>query len=288
MHQLSREYKILWFDEFLERVVTKKTLKGTALVTFDDGFRSVFEDLYPSLRMLNIPFVVFVNSRVGENTKLLWYQKIAIVLQRKRQVGMLHELEQRGWKGIRVMANVLEPTWETMRTPLLKFYNHGLYNEVLDRILGDMGICEEAEAKRASLYLSREDLWSMRDLCTIGNHTHSHSNIATLSSEELTSELERCNVYIRSVNSQEIIPFAVPFGPQEFMPSHVQKAVMRYCFPVFTGYGYGNLSGAQSHFRRICADRLEYSGLLPAIANTDDVRHYLFEWSRMASARWFR
>lgn len=288
INDLKRHYKILSFEEFVDCAEARKSLRGTALITFDDGFKSVYQDLYAPLKETCTPFIVFLNSSVCENKKLLWMQKLTLILQRRRFHELLDGLRARGWPGYDRVVKLAAPSFLDVRFAFMHFFDRRLYEEVFDLFLRDLGISEEAEAREADLFLSRDELWEMRDLCTPGNHTHSHSNVANLTYEELDEELARCNDFIREIGWNGIIPFCVPFGPKYYLTSRVREVVQKHCPFIFTAYGYGNLNGRQTQFRRFNGDDLRINGfddMKRSVTGIDDVRHYLYEWITIAAGR---
>ena len=103
----------------------------------------------------------------------------------------------------------------------------------LDAAFVRRGLDEAEEARRADLFLTVEDFHAMRDLCTPGSHTHSHSVLTALSPEELDDELRLCSAALKEVASPAGLPFAVPFGRRSFLPERVRAAVARHCPLIF-------------------------------------------------------
>lgn len=284
---LQRRYHLLSFDELADRADKGKWLRGTALLAFDDGFKSIYQDLYLSLRAANIPFIVFVNSLVADNSKLLWLQKLSLILQAGKFRELFNALADRNWIGCdTIISGTVNPSFLEVRECFIDFYDHQLYSDVFDTLLARIGISEEEEAREADLFLSSEELWEMRDLCTIGNHTHSHSNIAALTPVLLETEIKKCNTFIRDLTGKgQLIPFAVPFGPRKYLTKAAMLATKQHCHFVFTAYGYGNLKARQRQLRRIIGDILAREDLKDFnqyVACISDRRRYLFEWASMA------
>jgi peptidoglycan/xylan/chitin deacetylase (PgdA/CDA1 family) len=275
----------LSFEEFVDMADKKKSLRGTALITFDDGFKSIYQDLYKSLKSTRTPFVIFVNSCVTNNTKLLWMQKLALILRAGRFNELFNALSSRKWLGCNYIINCSSPSFSDIRIPFIDYYDHYLYQELFDELLLNIGISEESEADGAGLFLTSDELWEMRDLCTLGNHTHSHINIATVLPDLLHRELSKCNEFIRqTAGSVAPIPFAVPFGPRHLLTDDAQKIIKQHCQFIFTAYGFGNLHAKQSQFRRINGENPKIKDLddiKPYVTGIQDRRHCLSEWVNM-------
>jgi hypothetical protein len=68
-------------------------------------------------------------------------------------------------------------------------------------------------AKKAQLYLSSRQL---RELATfnieIGNHTFSHANCRSLSTEEFADEIDRNKAVLEAASGRNVRSFSVPYG----------------------------------------------------------------------------
>lgn len=161
---LDNDFVILPLEEVLDALQNKRSLPDrTAVITFDDGYTSVYEEAYPLLREYDWPFTVFVTAGlVSSNSRLYasWDQL--------REMGnngatlanhtMSHPYfldrprEQNGtqWlSGIR--AEILEAEekieTETGQSHRLLAYPYGEYNpeiQALVRELGFVGIGQQS------------------------------------------------------------------------------------------------------------------------------------------------
>jgi biofilm PGA synthesis lipoprotein PgaB len=60
----ENEYQLLSMGDLIQLLRAKKTLPDkTAVITFDDGYTSIYTNAWPLLRKRNWPFTVFVNSQ---------------------------------------------------------------------------------------------------------------------------------------------------------------------------------------------------------------------------------
>jgi peptidoglycan/xylan/chitin deacetylase (PgdA/CDA1 family) len=73
MQWLSQHYAMLPLSQFVERLTRGRSLRETAVVTFDDGYAGVFEHGVPILKRLGIPATVFVVANApGRSTGFWW------------------------------------------------------------------------------------------------------------------------------------------------------------------------------------------------------------------------
>lgn len=73
MRWLARNYNVIPLTEFVGRLSSGQSLHGLAALTFDDGYRGVFEHAWPLLQTLNIPATVFVVADAPGSTETFWW-----------------------------------------------------------------------------------------------------------------------------------------------------------------------------------------------------------------------
>ena len=79
MRWLAAHYQLISLDELVDGVVSGKSLRGLAAVTFDDGYAGVFEHAWPLLRALGIPATVFVVADVPGRLERFWWDCPAVL-----------------------------------------------------------------------------------------------------------------------------------------------------------------------------------------------------------------
>ena len=150
------------------------------LVTFDDGYRSVFELARPILLRYRIPAAVFVCSEPVRSQRLFWFDAVA------------RALGPEAFAGIRAQP---EAFWRRVAdehdTPAGAVPQRAPMTDLHVRQLADEGF-------------------------SIGVHTASHPPLAKLPQEVQRRELESCRSLLESWTGQRIDTLAYPFGaPRE-------------------------------------------------------------------------
>ena len=74
MRWLADTYEVVSLSELVSRFANGGTLRHLAAVTFDDGYRGVFEYAWPLLRDLGIPATVFVIANAPEHEERFWWE----------------------------------------------------------------------------------------------------------------------------------------------------------------------------------------------------------------------
>lgn len=75
---LHENYKIVSLDEFLENKNKGGYEKNKIVLTFDDGYLNICSIIYPMLKYLNIPFVLYIVPSYAGTDKLLWWDELGI------------------------------------------------------------------------------------------------------------------------------------------------------------------------------------------------------------------
>ena len=69
---LTRHYRVIPLADLLQRPTTEPTV----VITFDDGFRSVYENALPRLQDLGLAAVCYLTTDVIGNHRLIWINEL--------------------------------------------------------------------------------------------------------------------------------------------------------------------------------------------------------------------
>jgi peptidoglycan/xylan/chitin deacetylase (PgdA/CDA1 family) len=178
------------------------------LVTFDDAYASVSESAAPLCSKFGVPAVFFVNGSCLDNRQLALDNLVCYVAN------------EWGLGTINAAANVASGTNDVELQSLTEVFARFLpaislsAREVFrDALLQLARINDGALAEEAGLYLTSRQL---RDLATynfeIGNHTYSHANCRSLSTEEFAGEIDRNKAVLEAASGRKVRSFSVPYG----------------------------------------------------------------------------
>ena len=84
-HELSRGQKPMDAETLKDAVDNPEVYKNHFAVTFDDIYDSVYENAYPVLKALNVPFVVFVTPRLIDTIDP-WHKHPMITMARLKEM----------------------------------------------------------------------------------------------------------------------------------------------------------------------------------------------------------
>lgn len=191
----------------LEKLVTKDGYR-LAAITFDDGFRSVFK--YFNNRNDNVPYTLFLNT--------YYYDK---------NIGLpLHNI---GFS--KDQNDKLEKFFGSVR----ESHENNL------RIWNSLDASIKDEIRR--LYITNEDLHSIKELknITVGGHAHSHRRLLNLSKIDQKEEIELNKNILEDIFKRNIDFFAYPFGHPEKDYNEKTMSIVKNC-------GYAYAFSAESKF----------------------------------------
>jgi peptidoglycan/xylan/chitin deacetylase (PgdA/CDA1 family) len=178
------------------------------LVTFDDAYASVSEFAAPLCSKFEVPAVFFVNGECLDNRQLALDNLVCYVANVS------------GMATVNAAARVANGTKDVDLRSTTEVFAHFLpaislsTREVFRGALLELARINEGDlAKKAQLYLSNRQL---RELATfnfeIGNHTFSHANCRSLSTEEFADEIDRNKAVLEAASGRKVRSFSVPYG----------------------------------------------------------------------------
>jgi peptidoglycan/xylan/chitin deacetylase (PgdA/CDA1 family) len=180
MQWLADHYDILSLSHFVRRLIRGATLRGTAVVTFDDGYAGVFTHAVPILKKLRIPATVFVVGEAPGRSAGFWWDHPEIA-------------------GVQTAA--LRERWLTqLRGDEAAILSHGC-----TRAVGDW----PAAHRPADWAAMRAHVGAGID---IGVHSATHRSLPTLTDAELEHEIVAGRLAVREGTGVWPEFFAYPYG----------------------------------------------------------------------------
>jgi peptidoglycan/xylan/chitin deacetylase (PgdA/CDA1 family) len=179
---IGRRFRFVDLDELGKRLEQGSDVAGrVAAVTFDDGYRDVYEHAYPLLKRKGIPMAVFVVTDLVGHRELLAHDRLYLALARAfaAWTNPAHGLRclllglsikmpgMESWDGVGWTAGSVI-VW------LLRGLPRGDIQKIIDAVEEEVGVDEAAA--RSLVPMTWEMVASMqRAGVTIGSHTRSHA-----------------------------------------------------------------------------------------------------------------
>lgn len=191
---LSRHFEFVDVDSF----AAMSDPRGHAAVTFDDGYRSVFECALPVFESLDIPFTVYLNGTNFEGGGF-WRDKVRFI----GNMRWISEFES-FMRGIAV-----PPGQRFYRYTKLPEVDSRMVDAELDRFLEFKG----ATDRLPRLCVSDTGELPRHQLVSYGNHGHHHYVLSSLNPDDQVAEIERTRHLLDTLEGRRISRlFSIPFG----------------------------------------------------------------------------
>ena len=191
---LQAHYQIVSIDEY----AATTDREGLAAVTFDDGYRSVFEEAWPIMDELQIPSTVFLNgcSLTGGT---FWRDQVRYIMN----AGLIDDFEAFA-EGI-VCPEHLTFYFYTK----IPANNSAVVDEQIRSYLSSVG----HRTSQQSYCVSSPDELVRHSLMSYGNHTQNHYVLSSLTPEQQETEISVTHDILQSVEGiQRSRVFSIPFG----------------------------------------------------------------------------
>ena len=193
------------------------------LLTFDDGLKEHYREVTPILAERGLEGVFHVITACSEDRVVVpvhmnHFLMAALDFETYRGELMKHLAGDASAVDPRVAGKTYP--WDTAEVAAFKYF----FNFVVDpamrdsavRILFEKYIGSEREFAR-ELYINWDEAREMQNAgMTVGGHTHLHRPLASLSSEDLRTDLETCTAILRKqLRPQPVWAFCYPYGKSD-------------------------------------------------------------------------
>lgn len=251
---IGRHFRFVGLDEIGARVASDMPFtEPVAAVTFDDGYRDVYEQAFPVLRRKGIPGAVFVvTDLVGQpfwqiHDRLYRFMAKAFASwndPRRQVLGLLSDLGLPGADLLGSRAATANPML-TVSTLL-----PGLSHVEVSRMLNGLETTVGNGFGPAPQTLTWSMLADMRKAgFVIGSHTETHVSLPTESADTIAKELAGSKQKLEQELGEPILHFAYPGG--QFTPPVVEAlAGAGYRF------GYTACPHGESRYPHLTQERL--------------------------------
>jgi peptidoglycan/xylan/chitin deacetylase (PgdA/CDA1 family) len=201
-------------DELLNCIVEKKPVPvNTFLLTFDDGFREVYEVIAPILLKKGVPAIFFINPAFIDNNELFYRCKLSLVIEKIK--------EQKNRKLLSKVVELLSPgrsDFEQIKKAILDI--HYPEREKADAL----GEC--AEISFPDFLHSQKPFMSTSQLkelsgkgFVIGAHSMDHPHFKKLTEEDQLSQTTSSMKAVNQITGSESSYFSFPHEDKDVKQS---------------------------------------------------------------------
>lgn len=218
---LALEYRVLPLREVVNRLRRRLPLpERAAVITFDDGFRSVYTTAFPILQRFQVPFTVFLITSLVGSDQPAWPERLfSSMLGTKAESVTFAEVE---WPMITAPQRAAAYGGIGSR---LKRMDESQKNEALERLLEYLGRTDTTSSVFTLMSWDEVDSLSESGLADFGSHTHTHPILARCDAAQQRSELYRSRDILQQHLGKADL-FAYPNGTRDDFTT-VTKALVR-------------------------------------------------------------
>lgn len=207
-----KNFKALALDDLPAHLNQTHCDQPAMVFTLDDGYRNNFEYALPVFKKHNIPFTVFACSGFVNRQHTIWWETIT-----ELAIKINHLKYDLGNGPRSIGANNLAEKYNLfcwLAHDIMSVDQSEVINR-LDELARENGVNPTDITDRLIMDESELKQLSQEPLAQIGAHTISHANLALLSDDELTYELDQSRRDVETMTSIRPTNIAFPYGKLE-------------------------------------------------------------------------
>lgn len=217
---LSRHFNLMALED-ISRRPHHENGRDTAILTFDDGYESVYNWAFPILKEYNLPATVFLATDYIGGHKLLWPDHLAWLLYTARdRLGAVKSLPsdipQALHDGIKRFLAGFGDSIASLRSlgMQIKHYSPGQRDKLFNTFTAVFNIRPQEHFEGAMLSWKQVREMAENQIC-FGAHTQSHCALSRTQKETVADELSGSKQEIEKQLGKKVTSFAYPYGKAE-------------------------------------------------------------------------
>lgn len=203
----SLGYRFISLENLMNGILESRQ-ERVAVITFDDGFKDLYENAYPICRRLNIPFTLFLTTCNIGSEKLLWLHKLYISIEKLPYMSKVNILK----KYIDLQDD--DEDLNRIISKIIISKERNVIENLASSMASEAELSIEKERVIArELYLTKSELFEMeKHGLAIEVHGHEHWSLANLTRSEMEEEIRNSVEYIiRELNRKPSF-YCLPYG----------------------------------------------------------------------------
>jgi peptidoglycan/xylan/chitin deacetylase (PgdA/CDA1 family) len=237
LNAVTRNCRVLSVEQGVNEIAVDGELaEDTVSITFDDGYRSVYDVAYPLLRKYDLPATVYLTNDWINGKMHLWWEELAdmiadCTLSNKTYVEIERVLGIESGKPIVSESDVLKKRF------LLYESIAGHMRELNDTdVSGKMSELQNVLEYDGSKHTPAEAMsWTQvaemaRNNIRIGSHTRSHSNLSHTGLDVIENEILESRSDIEGHIGSKVEGFAFPYGQDIHSYRRIEPVLSKHGF----------------------------------------------------------
>jgi len=220
---IGRRYRFVSLDELAEVLESRhRTGSPVAAITFDDGYRDVYQNAFPILKRKGIPAAVFVVTNLIGTDRLQFHDELHLLMY--TLLGQSCESPEGRWRDLVASLELTDQRSKLLTHRLFDVNEPFQATRALLAELNQVEIERFLDELRSRVSLPEDELQDFRMLdwemlaemvangVTVGSHTRSHALLANETAQVLLDEVEGSRHELERRLGVPIRHFAYPDG----------------------------------------------------------------------------
>lgn len=216
LDHLLKHLKPVSVSEVNESVAAGRSIpKNSFLLTFDDGFREIYEIVAPILLEKGIPAIFFINPAFIDNRELFYRCKISLVIESILQ----HSNDQAILRKCSKILSANNSDKAEYLIPVVKKINN-LNKDILDEVAGVLELSFTKYLKEEKPFLTTGQITELSTKgFTIGAHSWDHPYYDLIPDSEKLDQTIRSTSFVTEQFHQSIKTFSFPHSDKNLTQS---------------------------------------------------------------------
>jgi peptidoglycan/xylan/chitin deacetylase (PgdA/CDA1 family) len=221
---IRKRYEVISLDEMCDEMERSRRAGNFVAVTFDDGYRDLYEHALPSLKKHRIPATVFLPAHCIESGQVPWYDKIFLALKVFNGSELELSLDRR--RRFRLDSHRARIEAATEINGHLRTITDIARQEFCRNFEKQIVLPSEQLADRM---LTWDQVRAMsREGVSFGSHTMTHPAVSQLTEGQLDTEIGQSKALLEERIGKPIKHFAFPFGKTADCGTLARNVLLRY------------------------------------------------------------
>lgn len=200
-------FSFVSLDDIVDILSKKKHARRILSITLDDGYRDNFTNGFPLFKVHNIPFCIYVATRLPEKEMTYWWYLVEdIILQQNESIVLSNEISL----PCRTKEEK-ENAFLSVREEILKLPQQN-FDAAFSNLLNHYSFDLTAYNDKLPLTWEMVTQLGKEPLAMIGSHTHSHISMAGCSNKMIIEDTQKSIQLLQDKASIQAQHFAYPFG----------------------------------------------------------------------------
>jgi peptidoglycan/xylan/chitin deacetylase (PgdA/CDA1 family) len=205
----KQHYKIVCISEAIYLIDNNENIKNLLVISFDDGFKENFTNIYPILKRNKISGTFFIISNCIDNKDLMWRNKLLLINREKRSLILKSTkklVEEYKLSEFKDNDNLFSWSLNNWQMDLKEYYVNFLWEKVMP-----FSIEEYLNINKP--YMNSDEIKQLSlEGHNIGSHSKTHPVFSKLSYQNFRDEISLSCEFINKITNKNVTTFSYPFG----------------------------------------------------------------------------